>query len=1037
MDQDNDGTEKFVWVNKASPHAQSVAKAKYEFLFGTPVEEELLESDCLQSTEEENRIANGPFAELENVVDGVQEENSFQLVAAVQRLEITAGEAVTELSPKETQCKWKCSSTSQATSAIVDNKESMVFLTETDTRQSMSDLEGSSEEESKTVPRVTNSGLQTYAEIFVNTTVNETANMFSALKSHQAETLSPDKETTPNETATPLENNLLKVTANRVGGEQLAAGDKEIVESVRQSPELVTKFVAVVVAEEGCCQMLLESPQNDSHVDGAKKVLPEDARTDDHVEHVKEGWKGREGGISLSEALVKDNEMSSFPVPRLREMVEQNPEVNTVSKRDTGLELHLKAEEDAKANGEGAKVPLSNVSSENRSTDEDVFVSARESEQSMEGGPSTGGKANALMSEARNDPEIEVTDIFSSQFETIMESQFLKATWYNSLDSLDMISTDESESSFSFEMPLTPLIQQRIKESSQFLERGGILEGSASEVLETSGYLERRAEGTVSSSKSDSVFLKSPVAVLNDSPEDLASPRDQARGSSDSSDGGLRDVFPRVEFEMGSTEQLEQHSSEAVSNGHKSDLEAARRLAKRLYNLEGFKRSDVARHLGKNNEFSRLVAEEYLRYFDFTGMTLDQSLRNFLKAFALMGETQERERVLIHFSNRYYQCNQGMIPSQDGIHCLTCALMLLNTDLHGHNIGKKMSCQDFITNLDGLNEGKDFPKELLKPLYNSIKNEKLEWAINEEELRKSLSELANDKTDSAGSRTSNRIGSSSNPFLDIPRDPNAKTYKTGFLSRKIHADMDGKKTPKGRRGWKTFYAVLKGMILYLQKDEYKPEKHLSEEDLKNAISIHHALAIKATDYEKRPNVLKLKTADWRVFLFQAQNPEEMESWINKINLVATVFSAPPFPAAIGSQKRFSRPLLPATTTKMTQEDQLKSHEAKLKQISTELTEHRSYPPDKKVKAKEIDEYRLKEHYLEFEKTRYETYYKMLEESGENPLQGIESDGNGMRKSHSSPSLNQESVPVNTKIKRNISERKDYRPESANNSKQKT
>uniref|UniRef100_A0A4W3J1N6 Pleckstrin and Sec7 domain containing 3, like n=1 Tax=Callorhinchus milii TaxID=7868 RepID=A0A4W3J1N6_CALMI len=808
-------TEKFVWVNKASPHAQSVAKAKYEFLFGTPVEEELLESGKI-----------------------------------------------------------------------------MVFLTETDTRQSMSDLEGSSEEESKTVPRVTNSGLQTYAEIFVNTTVNETANMFSALKSHQAETLSPDKETTPNETATPLENNLLKVTANRVGGEQLAAGDKEIVESVRQSPELVTKFVAVVVAEEGCCQMLLESPQNDSHVDGAKKVLPEDARTDDHVEHVKEGWKGREGGISLSE----------------------------------------------------------------------------------------------------------VTDIFSSQFETIMESQFLKATWYNSLDSLDMISTDESESSFSFEMPLTPLIQQRIKESSQFLERGGILEGSASEVLETSGYLERRAEGTVSSSK---------------------------------------DVFPRVEFEMGSTEQLEQHSSEAVSNGHKSDLEAARRLAKRLYNLEGFKRSDVARHLGKNNEFSRLVAEEYLRYFDFTGMTLDQSLRNFLKAFALMGETQERERVLIHFSNRYYQCNQGMIPSQDGIHCLTCALMLLNTDLHGHNIGKKMSCQDFITNLDGLNEGKDFPKELLKPLYNSIKNEKLEWAINEEELRKSLSELANDKTDSAGSRTSNRIGSSSNPFLDIPRDPNAKTYKTGFLSRKIHADMDGKKTPKGRRGWKTFYAVLKGMILYLQKDEYKPEKHLSEEDLKNAISIHHALAIKATDYEKRPNVLKLKTADWRVFLFQAQNPEEMESWINKINLVATVFSAPPFPAAIGSQKRFSRPLLPATTTKMTQEDQLKSHEAKLKQISTELTEHRSYPPDKKVKAKEIDEYRLKEHYLEFEKTRYETYYKMLEESGENPLQGIESDGNGMRKSHSSPSLNQESVPVNTKIKRNISERKDYRPESANNSKQKT
>lgn len=44
----------------------------------------------------------------------------------------------------------------------------------------------------------------------------------------------------------------------------------------------------------------------------------------------------------------------------------------------------------------------------------------------------------------------------------------------------------------------------------------------------------------------------------------------------------------------------------------------------------------------------------------------------------------------------------------------------------------------------------------------------------------------------------------------------------------------------------------------------------------------------------------------------------MQTWINKINCVAAVFSAPPFPAAIGSQKKFSRPLLPATTTKLSQ-----------------------------------------------------------------------------------------------------------------------
>ncbi|KAG8133081.1 hypothetical protein E2320_010898, partial [Naja naja] len=102
-------------------------------------------------------------------------------------------------------------------------------------------------------------------------------------------------------------------------------------------------------------------------------------------------------------------------------------------------------------------------------------------------------------------------------------------------------------------------------------------------------------------------------------------------------------------------------------------------------------------------------------------------------------------------------------------------------------------------------------------------------------------------------------------------------------------------------------------------DEYKPDKDLSEVDLKNAIRIHHALATKASDYSKKSNVLKLKTADWRVFLFQARKSKgEMLSWILRINLVAAIFSAPAFPAAICSMKKFCRPLLPSSSTKLCQ-----------------------------------------------------------------------------------------------------------------------
>lgn len=55
--------------------------------------------------------------------------------------------------------------------------------------------------------------------------------------------------------------------------------------------------------------------------------------------------------------------------------------------------------------------------------------------------------------------------------------------------------------------------------------------------------------------------------------------------------------------------------------------------------------------------------------------------------------------------------------------------MLLNTDLHGPNIGRKMTCAEFIDNLADLNDGENFPKDVLKYLYQAIKNNHLEWAL--------------------------------------------------------------------------------------------------------------------------------------------------------------------------------------------------------------------------------------------------------------------------------------------------------------------
>nr|XP_015196009.1 PREDICTED: PH and SEC7 domain-containing protein 1-like [Lepisosteus oculatus]XP_015196018.1 PREDICTED: PH and SEC7 domain-containing protein 1-like [Lepisosteus oculatus]XP_015196022.1 PREDICTED: PH and SEC7 domain-containing protein 1-like [Lepisosteus oculatus]XP_015196032.1 PREDICTED: PH and SEC7 domain-containing protein 1-like [Lepisosteus oculatus]XP_015196040.1 PREDICTED: PH and SEC7 domain-containing protein 1-like [Lepisosteus oculatus] len=462
-------------------------------------------------------------------------------------------------------------------------------------------------------------------------------------------------------------------------------------------------------------------------------------------------------------------------------------------------------------------------------------------------------------------------------------------------------------------------------------------------------------------------------------------------------------------------------------NGSTVNREEARRLAEQLYRLDGVRRTDVVKQLDKDNAFCSAVGEEYLKFFDFSEQTLDEALRSFLKVVVLIGETQERERVLEHFAQRYHHCNPSTFSSTGAVLTLTCAIMLLNTDLHGQNIGKVMSINSFVSNLEKMNEGQNFPKDLLKGLYNSIKNEPLEWAVDEEELKSSLLLPADSGEDAP-------LRSKSNPFQDVPHDKKATVFKQGFLTRKAHADIDGKRTPWGKRSWKTFYAVLKGMVLYLQKNEYHMDWQSSEE----VVSVHHALAEKASEYTKRPHVFRLQTADWRVFLFQASTAEQMSSWICRINLVSALYSSPPFPAAVGSQKKFSRPILPATKSRHSLLSQLDSHTKMLESFSRDLADHQQNAPEgRKSRTRDLEEHRQREEYLQHEKSRYEVYLQLLrawQAQGTDDLErfdgevceAVETDGEELKKSHSSPSLNLETPAPVVKVKRNISERRTYR-----------
>ena len=113
-----------------------------------------------------------------------------------------------------------------------------------------------------------------------------------------------------------------------------------------------------------------------------------------------------------------------------------------------------------------------------------------------------------------------------------------------------------------------------------------------------------------------------------------------------------------------------------------------------------------------------------------------------------------------------------------------------------------------------------------------------------------------------------------------------------------------------------YYVVLRDMILYMYKDEQALKKSINSTSSHNAIRVHHCLASKASDYTKKQHVFRLQTADWAEYLFQTSNTKECQEWIDTLNYVAAILSAPPLPGAVGSQKKFQRPLLPASYTRL-------------------------------------------------------------------------------------------------------------------------
>ncbi|CAN9252316.1 unnamed protein product, partial [Alternaria alternata] len=99
-----------------------------------------------------------------------------------------------------------------------------------------------------------------------------------------------------------------------------------------------------------------------------------------------------------------------------------------------------------------------------------------------------------------------------------------------------------------------------------------------------------------------------------------------------------------------------------------------------------FDKSVVASYLSKTDDpFLLAVLRSYMRKFAFFGDPIDMAIRKLLMQVELPKETQQIDRVLQGFADRYHECNPGIYINTDKAYFISFSIIILHTDVFNKN----------------------------------------------------------------------------------------------------------------------------------------------------------------------------------------------------------------------------------------------------------------------------------------------------------------------------------------------------------------
>ena len=129
-----------------------------------------------------------------------------------------------------------------------------------------------------------------------------------------------------------------------------------------------------------------------------------------------------------------------------------------------------------------------------------------------------------------------------------------------------------------------------------------------------------------------------------------------------------------------------------------------------------------------SNRKNLAVLEAFVRSFDFVGLRVDESLRQFLEAFRLPGEAPLIALIVEHFAEHWQKSNGDPFADNDAAFTLSYAVIMLNVDQHNKNhtkINDPMTLEQFQRNVRGTNGGGDHDQDMLSEIYHAIRGEEI------------------------------------------------------------------------------------------------------------------------------------------------------------------------------------------------------------------------------------------------------------------------------------------------------------------------